>query len=486
MRNTLTIISVTAQEVPIDFINRINNVEYIFEGIVLESKPYYSDNDRFIRTSNLVEITKILKGDLSCGTIEIITNGGRLNDKELSISHSLELTKGSMGIFLCDLTNRPLSVIDFHSETNIEKLEGKFENQSFIRYWWNGTELSASDIWLTFDSLEAVYNYTELISGYNFTDCNSTTSLNPIEIVNKKKIETNINFKSTNQFSFYPQTIAGGVNDTLTIVGSGFTNTKGEILLPNANNGGNSSILLENYEIAFWSDTIIKFVIPSLGTELTNNPNLYGTPVGSGYFNIFSYDSSWVNIYTSSTPLKVKFSIINYYDKFPCVIAPWQSLNKKFTFHCDTSIANYDNGMMKSTIEKALKDWKCLTGIDWKLGEDTIYNLTESFEDEFCIISFKDYHDTVSVLAATTVRRDKEVNVSTNDSSFHIYEVDIKINNDYVWFCDTSSIDTVPTGQKDFYHVILHELGHAHGLQHVIDTNAILHYSVPPNYKRIT
>lgn len=136
-----------AQEVPTSLLDRINAVNYIFEGKVLESKPYFTNNGQYIRTSNLVQITKILKGNLRCGTIEIITNGGELDNKEISISHSLELYPNAMGIFLCNETIRPLSPIDFYSETNIEKLEGQFENQSFIQYWWNGQTINAADVW---------------------------------------------------------------------------------------------------------------------------------------------------------------------------------------------------------------------------------------------------------------------------------------------------------------------------------------------------
>lgn len=141
-----------AQEVPTSLLDRINAVNYIFEGKVLESKPYFTNNGQYIRTSNLVQITKILKGNLRCGTIEIITNGGELDNKEISISHSLELYPNAMGIFLCNETTRPLSPIDFYSETNIEKLEGQFENQSFIQYWWNGQTINAADVWQNFDS----------------------------------------------------------------------------------------------------------------------------------------------------------------------------------------------------------------------------------------------------------------------------------------------------------------------------------------------
>ena len=473
----LSYLNVFSQEIPVLILDRINQVDYIFEGIVLESTSYYSDNDRYIRTSNLVEITKILKGNLTCGTVEIITNGGTIGNKELSISHSLELYKNNMGIFLCDLTNRPLSIVDFYNETNAEKLEGKFENQSFIQYWWDGQQINASDIWQNYDSLALVYNVMEQISGYNFIDCENESQT----IINDFfPTQNNIysNRADGDTICYFPKTIAGGINDTLTITGSGFDTIKGFILLPNANDGGLSKIYLDEEEIAVWNDSVIKFVVPSYAETFTN-PTQYGKPAGTGIFTVKNqYGQNLLH-----DTLIIEYSIKNHSDKYPCLIAPWQQMNKKFTFRCDTAVANYDNGNMKMVIDKALKDWKCLTGIDWGLGTDTIYPGNLAYEDSICTITFRDYPDTSTTLAATSVRLDKKVNNISTDSSYQIYEVDIKINSDKTWFCDTIITNSVPNNERDLYAVILHELGHAHGLRHIIDVNAVMHYGYNSNQR---
>ena len=475
----LSYLNVFSQEIPISILDRINQVDYIFEGVVLESKSYYTDNNRYIRTSNLVEITKVLKGSITCGTVEIITNGGIIGNKELSISHSLELYKNNMGIFLCDLTNRPLSIVDFYNETNIEKLEGQFENQSFIQYWWDGQNINASDVWQNYDSLALVYNVVEQISGYNFIDCEKVTQSTINDYFPNQSNFVN-NRADGDTICFFPKKLAGGINDTLTITGSGFYTVKGSVFFPNANNGGTSMVHIEDEEIAVWNDSVIKLVIPSYSETFTN-PTQYGKPAGTGAFTV---KNQFGQIILHDT-LIIEYSIKNHSDNFPCVISPWQQMNKKFTFRCDTTVANYDNGNMKIVIDKALKDWKCLTGIDWELGTDIIYPANTAFEDTICTISFRDYPDTSTVLAAATVRLDKSPNLTDTDSSFHIYEVDIKINSDKVWFCDTTATNSVPIGEKDFYNVILHELGHAHGLQHVIDVNAIMHFGYTSSQRKI-
>lgn len=56
----LLINQVKSQEIPTALIDRVNSVKYIFEGEVLDSKSYLTNDVKFIRTSNLVQITKIL------------------------------------------------------------------------------------------------------------------------------------------------------------------------------------------------------------------------------------------------------------------------------------------------------------------------------------------------------------------------------------------------------------------------------------------
>lgn len=658
-----------AQEIPINFVNRINEVNFIFEGKVIHSKPYYAHNGQYIYTSNTVELTKILKGDLKCGTIEIITKGGEIDDKKLEVSHSLELLKGSSGIFLCSETNRPLSIVDFYPETNPEKLEATFETQSFIRYWWDGHHINAADIWQNYDSLALVYNVTEVISGLSFIDCeakishtyvnvsidnteedfpvyskedfdelinyaefkrnnytredisksnseifynlsnliitgttqkylefdvtvkdnlgtkfldqsairleynpsafgnnivannniivtrgtlnadtncysapipsdvNSNTILIPaLETVFsqckapilqtpqsimhiKMKIQTCdipnnialvdtatffgpsliINYSAYAEFpadtfqtyydelehnqiksvsackvtitDFYPKEVAGGIKDTLTIKGFQFGTTKGNgnLYFKNANDGGLTEVFLDSLDYILWSDTLIKIHVPSFDSAFVSGTAYTGLPAGSGFFrvvnNVGETDSS-------NTELKIKFSVANNAQKKAFLISPLEDFDRKITFHCSHEVANYDGGKMKAVIKKALKDWECLTGIDWELGVDTLYNDSIAKDDGICIITFADLN---SNALASTQRWTGACPVQDNPAVY--YEVDIEIDTNNLIFIDSIST-SIPPNYSDFYTVILHELGHAHNLKHVNGQNNIMYYGL--------
>lgn len=660
-----------AQEIPIDFVNRINEVNFIFEGKVTHSKPYYAHNGQYIYTSNTVEITKILKGELKCGTIEIITKGGQVDDKKLEVSHSLELLKGSSGIFLCSETNRPLSIVDFYPETNPEKLEPTFETQSFIRYWWDGHHINAADIWQNYDSLTLVYNVAEVISGLHFIDCeeritdsafqfhtdsieeefpvyskedfnklinyaefkrnnytredlsksnskifynlsnlvitgttqkylefdvtvkdnlgtkyldqsairleydpsafgnnivannniivsrgtlnadtncysapipsdvNSNTILIPaLETVFsqckapilqtpqsimhiKMKIQTCdipnnialvdtatffgpsliINYSAYAEFpadtfqtyydelehnqiesvpeckltiiDFYPKELAGGIKDTLTIKGFQFGTNRGtgNIYFKNANDGGLTEVFLDSLDYILWSDTLIKLYVPSFDSAFVSGTAFTGLPAGTGFFRVVNNVGESAS---SNLELKIKFSVDNDSKKQAYIISPRAIFNKKITFHCSNEVANYAGGTMKSVIKKALKDWTCLTGIDWELGSDTLYTDSIAKYDSLCIITFSNLNSNV---LATAVGWKSYCPIPGNPAIY--LEMDIEIDTNNLFFIDTINT-SIPVGYLDFYSIILHELGHSHNLRHVIESNNIMHYGISP------
>tara|TARA_R110002050_G_C8952967_1_gene513553 strand:- start:2628 stop:5105 length:2478 start_codon:yes stop_codon:yes gene_type:complete len=666
----LTLNFVFGQEIPISIVDRLNSVNFIFEGTVIHSEAYYNSNGTYIYTSNTVEISRILKGEIECGTIEIITYGGQVGGESVEVTHSLQLIEGSMGIFLCDETNAPLSIVDFYPETNVEKLEATFENQSFIRYWWDGQGINAADLWLNYDSLAAIYNATEAITGLSYIECtanpnsffgnnpqnqnlidekeeifptyskaafdslinyakfkkenysrvksgrandkvfynlenfiisggsqkylefdvtikddigtkyldlsairleydpvtfgtnivsnsnilvtrgslnsdpacysdpvpsdqNSNTILIPaLETVYSQckapiltsaqsimhikmkildcSIPSGIELVDTATFfspsmildysayaefpndtfstyyselehfqfeqvpscvttitSFEPHSLAGGIKDTLTIRGYQFGSQQGsgKVYFPNADDGGVSEVWIDQLDTILWSDTLIKVFVPSFDSGMVDTTATENLPAGTGHFKIVANDGSYDY---SPDPLNIRYSVKNNSLKERYILAPWTVYNKAYVFHCDLGVANYDNGAMKDVIDKALRDWTCLTGINWYLSTDTNY-VGAIGKDTLCLIQLSNNLDS-TVLAKTT-----SYQATCNGAPFN-HEFDIEINSKRIWNCDSTG--TVSQGEIDLYSVILHELGHAHRLNHVIDTNKIMHFSI--------
>lgn len=273
---------------------------------------------------------------------------------------------------------------------------------------------------------------------------------------------------------FYPKEVAGGIKDTLTIKGFQFgaNRDSGNIYFKNANDGGLTEIFLDSLDYILWSDTLIKIHVPSFDSAFVAGTAYTNQPAGTGFFrvvnNVGETDSS-------NTELKIKFSVANNSQKKTYIISPRAIFNKKITFHCSNEVANYAGGAMKAVIKKALKDWTCLTGIDWELGADTLYTDSIAKIDSLCIITFANLNSNV-IATALGIKGTCQIQ---GEAVAVYYEMDIEIDTNNLFFIDTIGT-SIPSGYLDFYSIILHELGHSHNLRHVIGSNKIMHYAISP------
>lgn len=167
----------TAQIVLQDIADRITNCDNIFEGEIIRSNCYWNQDKTFIYTSLTVDITKIFKGNLQCGTVEIITEGGKVGDNSLIISHNLVLEKGEMGLFMCKQNDKELPLVDFYQETNASTLDPQYDEQSFIKYFDDDINKTIVDYQFSLDSLAQLYNLLEVYTQLNYTDCYPTRSI---------------------------------------------------------------------------------------------------------------------------------------------------------------------------------------------------------------------------------------------------------------------------------------------------------------------
>ena len=260
----------------------------------------------------------------------------------------------------------------------------------------------------------------------------------------------------------------------LTISGYNFGATQGTgaIYFPNANDGGATELRTnDSWAIVNWTDTLIQLYMPSYDSTVVGGTNSFAKPAGTGTFKVYSENFEFDE--TDDT-LKVHYSIKNNKTKELVYLAPHISFNGTYTFHCDTAVANYSGGPMKAVITKALRDWSCLTGIDWKMGADTAFTNTVSGIDSVCIIRFSVPSDS---MASNAIASASLIHLNYGTAGTPLLslgkEIDIKLNSNFDFFCDTTGLP-VPSNKRDLYSTILHELGH--GLNHVIDTDAIMHF----------
>ena len=276
--------------------------------------------------------------------------------------------------------------------------------------------------------------------------------------------------------SFSPATINGGVNELLTIKGFQF-GTSGNVYFPNADDGGSSKVAVNQSDIIFgWNDTIITINIPGYNDTVVNNLNAtirqpYSKP-GSGVF-VVSSDQNGKD--TSNSPLTIYYSVENY----PIPVKRWANLIKKdanggYEFKVDTALWNHPD--RKACVIKAVEDWKCLTGVKWDVVGSIVTPSDTGILDGNNIIQL----GTTDISPLGVVLANTSNNLENCSGKLIAREIDLVFNNTVDWWYDTTTSANVPTGKKDFYAAILHELGHAHSLNHIINPNAIMRWNAQP------
>jgi len=285
--------------------------------------------------------------------------------------------------------------------------------------------------------------------------------------------------------NMFPNPITAGTNSVLTIQGYNFGNTRGTSQLWMCNDEydyHHDTIKYFDYiDYLSWNDTEIKFIVPSIVDTLF----IDGFEKGVGSGNVIVMRSDGVK----STPnavsnLEISYSNTNVsiatntpsYQKIPVRVIPDYGDTTKY-FYLDTSITNTPEREL--AVRTALRYWSCNTFINWAI-KDTIES--QHFEDNISVIYMEDsFHG--NPLAKTMLSMGSICTDDNGNTIAYYKDIDIGISRDFnnigggTWLYDTSYTQNLLSNQHDFFAVAQHELGLAHGLNHVNDTTDILYYA---------
>jgi hypothetical protein len=421
---------------------KIDKANLIIEGKVIEQTSFFNIQHDFIYTCSKVEIYKYFKGVTNAKSLYIITEGGVVGDKLLSVSPSSKPDTGNVGLFILIPSSIPFP--DDNQASTYTFYSGV---QGFIKY--NLKTKTASE---PFHIYKDIYNelYSIIIkqTGKSY---NAITSFN----INNFSIPS-VNLRSGVAVisSFSPTLTSAGTNSIITIHGSGFGASRGSstVGFKNADDGGKTYIEPYPNQYILWSDTQIKVKVPS-----TAGTGLIQIDVGSPA--------------TSNDVLVIKYAELNASadntDEAQTAIV---GLNKEggITWRMNADVD--DDKMVKESFLRALTTWKCNTLINWKLGATTLVKKT--ILDSINVVTFGEKgtlaDGTLAVCYSYWGR-------CQTTSDWILQEADVVINPLANWEYGPE----LPTGTEyDFESVILHELGHGHQLAHVIDDTDLMNYSI--------
>jgi hypothetical protein len=463
---------------PITLQERLANSTLVIEGKVVQQYCQRDIADANIFTVSKVKVFSIIKGAIATDTISIVNLGGRLGMQAQVTTNTLELQSGDVGLFTL--------VPTIHSFTSNSPIYDAYAGpQGFIKY--NEVDKKAIGVFDEYNNYDialtdSVAKYVSVVKVNKAPISFSKVGLNATNVF---QISQSQNLQGGNSSSLpnggggasyltsggsitslSPTTINAGVNDTLTINGTGFgaTQTGNSIEFRNNNFTTTAYSTVLDYTIISWSNTQIKVLVPSFA--------------GTGRVRV----TDGTNTFTSPVDLTVTYAITNFTSNAGGSDAYYKAahindnINGGYSFQYSAS--NFTVTAAQTYFETALNDWRCATGINWDVTPSNTTTVTTVSQDAVNIVTF----DNASSLAAGTLGQATSRYsgcISGSNIQWYISEIDINCNDvpgsGFTWYYGTGS---VASNQYDFYSMIIHELGHAQQLSHVLQTSDFMYPSI--------
>ena len=455
------------QKTPITIESIFNESSMVFSGQVVDKQSYWDVDRKMIYTVHKVKVSKSFKGNQNEFQY-VVSKGGTVGLQGVVIKPSVTIDKKSYGYFMVKMA-APL------------QLEG-----------FNKSNLLTEMIHTT----ASYYDYDRITDIVNIPNQNHLSKQNfekKLKLFSKKKeIVLDDFFQSiylkqqavVNDIeisSLSPASIVAGNKEILTITGSGFGDftsgsSYGVVSFKNSDSGGSTWKTCLKTQIVSWTDTQIRVEVPSDSgsgsirittaadidyesmqtIEIPYSINTLNYPSNGSDDEIFEYPI----FHTGSSLEDILDSESNPYDNIS---------NGQYVFTLNQDF--YDNEKAKNSFEEGLIDWVCTTGLNFAIGDDTT-TINEAESDFTNVVTFATSNSlgtTISYFDGCVIN-DQDGNLAGVQISWR--EIDIIFNIITDW-----GFDEVDPNQYDFASTAKHELGHAMGFGHNINSTSLMHYA---------
>ncbi|GAA4304994.1 hypothetical protein GCM10023163_29400 [Aestuariibaculum suncheonense] len=448
LATTFTIAAQNHSSIKANLSTQIKQSKQIVEGRVISQTSFWDNAHQNIFTKQVIEVNKVFKGD-RVETVELITKGGVVDLDAITVSHSLQLKNGDIGVFVLDeITDGNLKA------KSVNKLyQSNSGLQGFYKY-----DIKRNLVGNGFSLYEGISNnfYNALIK---------QTQKSP-EIIKSNGLEMNgtlpnltqqsdlVSSSTATMSSFNGISFSAGTKSVLTINGSGFGETKGSVSFSDADLGGYFYTETLGSQVLSWTDTKIEVEIPD--------------HAGTGYVKVNTIDNGTI---TSADKLIIDYAELNLDYNGSSYQTQHVDNNGKggYTWQMNEEFFNSD---ANEAFTRALNTWKCETGMNWEVSSDLTSVTQYNSYDNINTITFSDN------LGGATLGQCYSRYAGCAESGqikWYVVEMDIVFNRSINW---NYSSDAPTSSQVDFESVTVHELGHGRQLGHVVNTDVIMHYSL--------
>lgn len=450
---------------PVSLDEKVQQSTVIVEGKVIKQTPFWNPQHTMIFTSNKIEIYKVFKGNVTPEYIEVMTQGGAIDNLAMGATDLLELEAGHVGVFFC----YPNSINLVSPVTNNRLFDVYSSSQGFFNYDLQNQKANAP--FVRYSNIEnEMYSALQAKTGRAFE--NKNPSFKVSSFVPATKGPTPLAPGIT---SFSPATVTAGAlsdpgNNLLTINGSNFgTNTgAGGVYFDDANDGtGGATWYASDTSnlVVSWTNTQIQILVPSRA--------------GTGFFSVV--DDLGASSGTSPAALNIKYSILNLNYPLSPVIRVFNLMNNNgaggYNYVYSTSTAgsgvDFSTSAQKAPFERAITTWKEVCGLNYtNTGTTTSQTINAGAGPN--IIMLDNTNTGVPVLPsgvlASCYYGGGACNINSQSPGFDILIRNTGVSVGAVNFNNGPCKTSTAIAEYDMESVLLHELGHSLGLGHINDS----------------